>query len=341
MIRDELGIERYGCIYGIKAIDPLKTTNGFYIGQTVDFKQRRSQHWRANDKAYLPIEHAINKYTKHTFEMFIIEYCDSLEAMNEAEEFWIAYYKSIGTRLYNIKKGGNNHVMAQSTKNKIGLANKGRVFNLTQEARDAQAASNAKPVISMDQFGIITEFKSIRDASRNLNICVDSIQAVANKTRTSTLGYTFIYKEEEMIIDIKDIIILTKPTEKRKIFSINEIGNKLEFESVKKASEILNLNYSHIFEILYNKPGNQLKTLGGYTFVFEDDTTTIEEILLRFTTDRAKPIIAIDLLSGNEIKFKSVYKASKTLNIPYSIIRSMLNGKVKLKINYTFKFDIK
>ena len=121
----------YGYIY--------KTTNlingKLYIGKK---KGKFTSTYKGSGK-YL--KSAIHKYGIDNFSVEVIEYCESLEIQNEREQFWIAYYRSLGIDMYNIAKGGDggdlitslseddyeNFKNRMSELNKLGvIGNKGR-----------------------------------------------------------------------------------------------------------------------------------------------------------------------------------------------------------------------
>lgn len=52
---------------------------------------------------------AIKKYGWDNFVCEIIETCDSIDELNQREEYWIAYYNAVeSSEYYNISRGGNN-----------------------------------------------------------------------------------------------------------------------------------------------------------------------------------------------------------------------------------------
>ena len=109
-----------------------KINNKKYIGQTCYTLRERSglQGIRyknpelANDDPKQPcFWRAICKYGWDNFESSILESNLTLEEANIKEQYWIAYYHTwIEDPLcwgYNLQKGGNNHQVAQETKQKL------------------------------------------------------------------------------------------------------------------------------------------------------------------------------------------------------------------------------
>lgn len=85
--------------------------NKAYIGKTVEsLPIRKRKHKNSANKGSKSLFHkAIRKYGLEVFEWFVIETVLDNE-VNDAERFWIAYFKSIGATLYNLTIGGEGTV---------------------------------------------------------------------------------------------------------------------------------------------------------------------------------------------------------------------------------------
>lgn len=78
--------------------------NKFYIGQSVNIKNRWKQHRSSNDN--MPIHLAIRKYGVDNFKFEIIEECQQDE-LDEREIYWIGYYDGYNNKnCYNATRGG-------------------------------------------------------------------------------------------------------------------------------------------------------------------------------------------------------------------------------------------
>jgi len=115
----------YGFVY--------KTTNlvnsKIYVGQSI----LDSKNYLGSGKLILS---AIKKYGIQNFKKEILEYCISKEQLNEREIFWISELGSSNLSIgYNISKGGTGgpnmlgKKLTKEQRNKISVANKGRVFS--------------------------------------------------------------------------------------------------------------------------------------------------------------------------------------------------------------------
>lgn len=95
------------CIYSITNL-----VNGkMYIGQTRNYKQRKSEHitsLRANKSPNPYLQNSFNKYGEHNFQFTIIEECES-SMLNDREVYWIKRLQTTNKNIgYNIQSGGNH-----------------------------------------------------------------------------------------------------------------------------------------------------------------------------------------------------------------------------------------
>lgn len=80
-----------------------------YVGKTNNPHTRWLQHQNLGRilKSKQLIHKAIGKYGCNNFTFFIIENLPTEEDSLEAEIWWIAYFNSVGARLYNLTIGGD------------------------------------------------------------------------------------------------------------------------------------------------------------------------------------------------------------------------------------------
>lgn len=86
-----------GYIYETKNLINGKT----YIGQHK--KDKFDIHYRGSGKL---ITQAIQLYGKKNFKTFVLEWCESIEELNEREIYYIALYRAQNKAEYNIADGG-------------------------------------------------------------------------------------------------------------------------------------------------------------------------------------------------------------------------------------------
>lgn len=104
-------------------------TNKIYIGQTIlTLKQRKNIHLSdsKNNRDNIYFHRALRKYGIENTLWIEIDHSDSYEKLNYLEEYWIKFYNCTNHSFgYNIKSGGNNHKISDTTKNKISIKNSG------------------------------------------------------------------------------------------------------------------------------------------------------------------------------------------------------------------------
>ena len=119
------------CIYVI-----LNDVDGkLYIGQTVNFKERKKNHLvslRSGTHSNEHLQRAFNKFGEEHFTIKILQECKENE-LDDLERFYIAKYDSTNKKKgYNILEGGERPGYRKhnaETKKKMSLAGKGRKFS--------------------------------------------------------------------------------------------------------------------------------------------------------------------------------------------------------------------
>lgn len=98
-----------------------------YVGQTVQTVEARIAYHRSgsNNRGML-LHRAIQKYGQASFDIEIVEECETREELDEAEGRWIEWLNSLAPNGYNIRPGGGCHApLAPETRAKIGAAQRG------------------------------------------------------------------------------------------------------------------------------------------------------------------------------------------------------------------------
>lgn len=173
--------------------------NKIYIGQTVnDLKVRRKHHENAHlypscQNRSTIFTRAIAKHGKENFTWEVIDKADSLEELNQKEEYWIEYYESVYTsnKGYNIKFGGDNHLHSERTKQLISeaqIGEKNHMYGITGAEHHS-----SKRVIDIHTKEI---FDSATECAKSTGASVSKVCAVCRGDRGSTLGRVFRYIDE-------------------------------------------------------------------------------------------------------------------------------------------------
>jgi group I intron endonuclease len=106
-----------------------KLNNKIYVGQTVDFERRVKTHFKnaKGNHKNLYFYGALRKHGFENFNYFVIEDLSSFEEMNEAEKFWIEYFRSWDKNFgYNLTFGGEGSIPNSATREKMRQAKLGK-----------------------------------------------------------------------------------------------------------------------------------------------------------------------------------------------------------------------
>lgn len=109
-----------------------------YIGQTFDYQRRCDEHQRENKCSAL--FSAIKKYGWNNFKHEILKDGLTLDEANFWEKFYINKFNTISPNGYNIRTGGNNSLLHESTKIKIGNANRGKIRTLEAKLKMSKSS---------------------------------------------------------------------------------------------------------------------------------------------------------------------------------------------------------
>lgn len=115
MNSEEYVIYKYTCV----------KTNKSYIGQTKNLQEREKYH-QYPSSGCVAFRNAIQKHGWNTFTQEILARHLTLEQANQLEPLFIVKYNTVAPNGYNIRSGGANGELHESTKYKISQALKGR-----------------------------------------------------------------------------------------------------------------------------------------------------------------------------------------------------------------------
>lgn len=214
-----------------------------YIGLTC--QNPPSKRW-ANGKGYAHNEHfsqAIEKYGWENFSHEIIEWCETLEEANLAEQQWIKYYESTNpNKGYNLSGGG--------------ASNNG--FHHSEETKQKMSASAQKRQVICLETGVV--YESLSEAARVTNNDLNNIRDCCIGRQKTTQGKHWQYYDDNMqtIEEIEKVRYSTQCKAVRCI-ELNQI-----FKSAAEASRELNINNRNIGACCQGKR----QTAGGYHWEF-------------------------------------------------------------------------
>lgn len=152
-----------------------------YVGKTVDPVNRRAVHkYKAScDKCRgrkLPVYNWIRKLRKNgdSFVFSVIAKVTD-DSWEEAEKFYIKYYRDLGHKLLNIEDGGNAYKIRPHYVRR-GSNSKKKVMMLDRNTKEHLAT-----------------FDSVVDASKALGRSRHNIASAARGLRPTAFGYRWVY----------------------------------------------------------------------------------------------------------------------------------------------------
>lgn len=188
-----------------------KENNKSYVGQTINFRKRRSQHYNALSKGKHCSTYLQKSFNKNGENNYYIEILEEVNTENicEREIYWIEkldssnrdkgynilvnspspwYGKRSETHCRRISEALTGKHPTEATKRKQSLARKGRFTGKESAA--------AKAVIQYDKnMNFIKEHVSVKEAAKSIGRCPGSVsECLVGRNKTSG-GYIFKYKE--------------------------------------------------------------------------------------------------------------------------------------------------
>lgn len=168
-----------------------------YIGQTVDLKSRKRDHFRLlkQGRHYnKPLQRAYNKYSELVFKFDVLERNIPFSQINDREKYWIAHFDSY-LNGYNQNAGGSDVVL----ENKIpciwngikyeSIAQAARANRLTLGGMKNRLQLGYKCDDDIENYRTVCiwnniQYSSIAEAARSNNVSSFTMQARINKGHT-------------------------------------------------------------------------------------------------------------------------------------------------------------
>lgn len=244
------------------AIGIYKITNPkgkVYVGQSVNILKRVNDYKNhKNCKSQTRLSRSIEKYgwDLHKFEM--IETCEESE-LNTRERFWQDHYHVLDTNGLNcrltttvdksgslsvktknkISKSLEGHEVSQITKDKIGLANHGRIPSI--ETRRKLSDSNPRSNASLSDIEVHTICKMYMNGATSQDI--KAIFPFITSCTLSEIRHKKSYKHISVLYD------LTKPTKvgcTRQNKLVLCVEDNLSFNGIIEAGEYYSVSFRSI-----------------------------------------------------------------------------------------------
>jgi group I intron endonuclease len=217
-----------------------------YIGQAVDITRRFKEYKNIKkSKLQIKLNRSFNKYGIENHKFEILEECDTL-LLNDKERYYQDFYNVVtdGLNCTLVQSTYSSGELSQETKNKISLANTGRVHS--EKVRQSMGFKNIGKVASEETRKKMSNSRKGRKISEEWrnniskgNVNKPKSQEAIKKMRIAKLGIPN-YKLQKKVIDTKSGIIYNSIKEVSEIFSIkyqtlgswlrNEVKNKSNFK---------------------------------------------------------------------------------------------------------------
>ena len=201
-----------GCIYII-----ISPSNSVYIGQTTNFKKRKSRYKNLSCKQQPNLYNSLMKYGFDNHLFVIIEDNIDRNLLNDVETYYISLYDSFNNGMNLTSGGGCNHIRSEETINKLKIAATGNKNNVGKKnALGYKHTDDAK--------------KRMSESSRNReSYWIGKSQSEEHKNKIAAAKH-------------------------KKILKFDIDGNFLyEYNSLKEASTLNNLNNANISECCRGK----------------------------------------------------------------------------------------
>lgn len=213
-----------GCIYII-----ISPNNSIYIGQTTNFKKRKSRYRNLSCKQQPKLYNSLMKYGFDNHLITIIEDNINKNLLNDVETDYIKLYDSFNNGMNLTSGGGCNHIRSEETINKLKIAATGNKNNVgkknalgykhtddakiriseskknrkshwvgksqSEEHKSKIAVAKHKKVLKFDIDGnFLYEYNSLKEASTLNNLGSSNISMCCNGKRKSCGNFIWSYK---------------------------------------------------------------------------------------------------------------------------------------------------
>lgn len=328
-----------GIIYGYYQ----PTTNKWYVGRTINEKQRYYVHKKSAERNLkTAIARAFKKYGFDSFEYHILEELFEKninvlnEKLNEREIFYIAEKDSLKNG-YNLVEGGGSCtglVHSEESRKKMSESRKGVKKVFTEEGLLKRKENNKrvfqKAVLQYTtEWEFVKRYESLDEASKTVDINSGAISKVCLQNGRSKTAAGFLWRYEEDMVGV-DILEL-KPYRKEP-----------RTEEWKKAhSERLKGQHKGNKFCLGKKHSEESKTKmslsrKGKTYKLTPEGLKKKQEAIRISHSKKVEQYTAD---GIFMKFyESLAEASKTTNINRTCIGEVCNGRQKTAGGFVWKY---
>ena len=280
-----------GHIYAIKNL----VTEKFYVGQTINLKRRRRQHFKNLQRGVHKGTKLLRSYNVHG-EVFVFGVIESVsrEKLNERETYWIKKFDSVDNG-YNCDYGGANPVNPD----------------------------RCKAVRAFETDGVTyTDYPSVIEASRVEGVDRAHLHC-SLRQGYCCIGKKWFYLDKDCPEKIEPFTPIGSQNGYRVFdYSGKSVG---EFDTLREACEVLGTNYSAARQAV----GKDVRSY-GYKYFRITDTTPTEippfRARKRKKTAKYKKIKSTNIKTKEVKYYNTVKEASEELKVHESNITRACNG---------------
>lgn len=277
-------LERYSVLnnnMSLSGVYMLTSPNGKnYVGQAYNLEYRIKRYTYFDCKHQFALHNAFIKYGWESFKITLLYYTfdqTNIEyILNQLEEDFIFIHNAMAPDGYNLREGGSNGKMSDTSRARMSKTQTARWAGLTLEEKLAKMAEmhkgNEKKVNQYTKRGkYIKTWDSLSEAAESLGMkTVGNITSVCRGDRITSGGFTWRYEAESPRGDIKieeRIYKLSKHTH-RNLKPINQYSKQGDFiktwDSATTVQQQLGISKSNIGANLSGRS----KTAGGFIWEY-------------------------------------------------------------------------
>lgn len=167
-----------------------------YIGQTIhtleDRKRRHINSIRYNNSGCHYFKRALIKYGIDSFEWKVIDSAYTTEELDLKESFWIEFFKTTDPiNGYNLKGGGDAPYLNESTRKKIGDAQRGSKNHMY--GRKGSLSPSSKAVICLNDGNTFGSVSELIQFYKSKGLSLSRVCSVCRGERKTHRGMIFRY----------------------------------------------------------------------------------------------------------------------------------------------------
>ena len=285
-------------MYGFIYITTNHVNGRQYIGQK---KYDKSGKWKKYLGSGIVLKRAIKKYGESNFSKEIIEECETKEALDDREKYWIDYYNAVDSDdFYNIAFGGDGG-------NTIAGYSEEQMEQYKEYKRNLHKATAPKGELcatsKLTEKQVLEIIKRLKNNDFNLDIAND--YKVSAETINDIRNHkTWKSLTENIIFD--DISSRKRPRGTKPVVQYSEDGKYIAtYKSAREVQKETGISYKLISSVC----NGSKRIAHGYIWRFEGDSFD------KYETENTY-LIKVDKydLDGNFIQtFDSIVEANKSI----------------------------